>query len=351
MPLHIARLQRSKAWLMCKRDPQLAFYMMNLWMRSWHEVPAGSLENDDDVLADAAMCPPREWDKIKEKVLRGWMLQGDRLHHSVVQQIAAEAWERKQTQRQRTEKARQSKLQNSDGTTTKSVTGSVTASVTGSKGREGKGKRRESTSVLRTGGTPPTEVADEKPDIQTELYREAKAYLAQSAGKTGDQAGALVGKWLKDLGDDHAELLDVVRRARLERVAAPIPWIAAAVAARKATADGDASDPWGMAAWLARQPDVKPGRMSDGSTPPCINGTAVPISLQRVAEAAKLPETWRGELDPLGAWLRADISVTDRAVLDAIEDKARWMGANGRPIRSLDVFDAEVRAAARKSAA
>jgi hypothetical protein len=41
MPLYIQRLQRSKAWLRCKRRPELAFYMVNLWMRAWHEVPAG----------------------------------------------------------------------------------------------------------------------------------------------------------------------------------------------------------------------------------------------------------------------------------------------------------------------
>ncbi len=31
MPLDVARLRRSKAWLICKRRPELAFYMMNLW--------------------------------------------------------------------------------------------------------------------------------------------------------------------------------------------------------------------------------------------------------------------------------------------------------------------------------
>jgi uncharacterized protein YdaU (DUF1376 family) len=82
MPLYIGRLQRSKAWLTCKRDPALAFYMMNLWMRSWHEVPLGSIE-DDDILADAATCDPKTWDKIKDKVLRGWERRDGRLFHVV----------------------------------------------------------------------------------------------------------------------------------------------------------------------------------------------------------------------------------------------------------------------------
>lgn len=96
MPLEIARLRRSKAWLICKRRPDLAFYMINLWTASWHETPAGSLENDDDVLADVAMCAPEKWPKLKADVLRGWTECSDsRLYHEVVVEKAAEAWRSK----------------------------------------------------------------------------------------------------------------------------------------------------------------------------------------------------------------------------------------------------------------
>ena len=54
MPIMIAQLQRSRAWLICKKKPQLAFYMLNLWMAAWHGRPAASVENDDLVLADIA---------------------------------------------------------------------------------------------------------------------------------------------------------------------------------------------------------------------------------------------------------------------------------------------------------
>lgn len=114
MPLHISRLQKSKAWLACKRDPSLAFYMMNLWMRSWHEVPCGSLEDDDDVLADAAMCSVDKWEKVKEKVLRGWEKRGDRLFHAVVTEIAGDSWEKKKNQRRRTSSATEARIRNRD---------------------------------------------------------------------------------------------------------------------------------------------------------------------------------------------------------------------------------------------
>jgi hypothetical protein len=93
MPLEVARLRRSKAWLICKRRPELAFYMLNLWTASWHERPAGSLEDDDDVLADAAMCPPERWPEVKADALRGWIKCSDgRLYHPVVAEKVAESW-------------------------------------------------------------------------------------------------------------------------------------------------------------------------------------------------------------------------------------------------------------------
>jgi hypothetical protein len=98
MPLEILRLRRSKAWLICKRRPELAFYMINLWTAAWHERPAGSLEDDDDVLADLSMCPPKEWPKVKEDALRGWIKCDDgRLYHPVVVEKVRDAWKSKMT--------------------------------------------------------------------------------------------------------------------------------------------------------------------------------------------------------------------------------------------------------------
>jgi hypothetical protein len=96
MPLQVARLRKSKGWLICKRRPELAFYMMNLWTAAWHENPAGSLEDDDDVLADFAMCPPKEWAELRKEIMRGWVKCSDgRLYHEVVVEIALNAWKSK----------------------------------------------------------------------------------------------------------------------------------------------------------------------------------------------------------------------------------------------------------------
>ena len=92
MTIEIARLQRSKAWKLCRRRPELAFYMLNLWLASWHEVPAASLENDDESLCDLAQCDPERWPEVRGDVLRGWEECGDgRLYHATVAEVAIEA--------------------------------------------------------------------------------------------------------------------------------------------------------------------------------------------------------------------------------------------------------------------
>lgn len=143
MPLHIERLRRSKAWLRCKRRPELAFYLMNLWMRAWHEVPAGSIEADDDVLADAAMCSPDEWERIKSDVLQGWEERDGRWHHHVVTELATDGLQKVEASRKRTEAARQARLQNRSAYVTDAVTDDVSGPVTETKEKK-KGREEDS---------------------------------------------------------------------------------------------------------------------------------------------------------------------------------------------------------------
>lgn len=102
MPIEINRLRRSAAWRLARRKPELGYYMINLWLASWHEVPAGSLEDNDDALSDLAMCAPKRWPQVKQEVLHGWVKCSDgRLYHPVVAEKANGALQRKRTQSQR----------------------------------------------------------------------------------------------------------------------------------------------------------------------------------------------------------------------------------------------------------
>lgn len=64
-----------------------------LWCKSWTQLPAASLPNDDRVLAHLSGAGAR-WKKHKAMALRGWVLCADgRLYHPVVAEQAIDAWE------------------------------------------------------------------------------------------------------------------------------------------------------------------------------------------------------------------------------------------------------------------
>ncbi len=173
MPLQIEQLRKSKTWLRCRRRPDLGFYVMNLWMRAWHEVPAGSIEDDNDILADAAMCPPEKWEELRDILLEGWESRGGRVYHRTVTDLATEAVTKLRGNKKRTEAARlaaearrQTVAQDNVADTvtepvTDAVTGNVTSSVTDAvtdhegKGREGKIKEEPIGSSKKRGSRLP----------------------------------------------------------------------------------------------------------------------------------------------------------------------------------------------------
>jgi hypothetical protein len=95
--------------------------------------------------------------------------------------------------------------------------------------------RGEETPVSPIGETPPLRGASEPPgplDIRAQLWAEGKRILRALAGSPPNRVAALVGRWLRDMGDDCAALLAVLRDAEATRPVEPIAWIAAAVEVR-----------------------------------------------------------------------------------------------------------------------
>jgi hypothetical protein len=117
MPLHVARLRDSD--LAAEGHPEGCWYAVLLWAASWHQLPAGSLPDNDAVLA--RLCglgrDLRTFRKRRDDALRGFVKCSDgRLYHPVVAEQVVAAWQSKLEQRWRTECARVKKANQRNGT-------------------------------------------------------------------------------------------------------------------------------------------------------------------------------------------------------------------------------------------
>jgi len=107
MPLDVVRLRDSDLAVTAEADEFRCAVL--LWCAAWHQVPAASLPDDDKALAQYAGYGRvvKEWMKVREGALRGWVKCADgRLYHAVVAAKANEAWLAKLRQRLKTECAR-----------------------------------------------------------------------------------------------------------------------------------------------------------------------------------------------------------------------------------------------------
>ena len=94
MWLDVGRVLKSETWRLGTSDEKAA--AITLWMESWHEVPAGSLPNNDRLLSKLSQS--ERWPKSKAHALRNWVECSDgRLYHPIVATKALEAWIEKLT--------------------------------------------------------------------------------------------------------------------------------------------------------------------------------------------------------------------------------------------------------------
>ena len=96
IPLYADRLFNSDTWGLCDADEKIA--ALHLWCSAWHEEPAGSLPNNDRLLASRAGygVAVKSFLAVKKNAMRGWVLCTDgRLYHPVVASIALDVWKTK----------------------------------------------------------------------------------------------------------------------------------------------------------------------------------------------------------------------------------------------------------------
>ena len=99
MELDIVRLLDSDFFAMSTGDEFKAG--VALWGKSWNQVPAASLPTDDRILGHLAGVGRKDWPKVKEMALHGWIECDDgRLYHPTVAEKALKAWGERQAYRE-----------------------------------------------------------------------------------------------------------------------------------------------------------------------------------------------------------------------------------------------------------
>jgi hypothetical protein len=246
---------------------------LTLWVKSWDQVPAGTLPNDDIALARLAELgrDVETWKSVKTNALRGWHLCTDgRLHHAVLAGVVLEAWakRKKASTRGKAGAAARWKEVPENGASnayaikngasnapTKEIDGAsnahameqaskpiAQAMLVDGKRREGKGREEEDSVSPEVGETDPAEKAGSSnsqngakapsPDDRTWCFNEGLEWVAKAQGRSPKFIRSTMGKWLKDCGDDDKLLRRVIEEAAKLTPANPVSWITAAIATR-----------------------------------------------------------------------------------------------------------------------
>lgn len=257
MPLDVVRLRDSR--LVSHTTGEGFRCAVLLWCVAWHQVPAGSLPDDDLQLAQYAGFGRvvKEWKKLRAEALHGWVLCDDgRWYHPTVAEKALEAWTERLKQRYRTECARikkaaqrakvdaeypsfeewsvsQDKIVLSPGTEQESP--QDVAGETPSKGREGKG--REGNNSTEPNGSA-AGAAPAEPIPVDPIWGTGLAFLIRK-GIPEKPARSLIGQLRKTAGD--VQTGSMLADAESQDITDPAPWLMKAAAARAETGDTHAT--------------------------------------------------------------------------------------------------------------
>jgi uncharacterized protein YdaU (DUF1376 family) len=176
MPLDVVQLQNSESWAMA--DGWAAKALVNLWTKAWHQVPAGSLPDNDNLHRTWANVP--NWESVRDVALRGFIKCSDgRLYHRVICEKASKAW----NERKRFRQAAKARWKNKKTKDTTLVQDASNAHAT-------HGQQQHATHMQGTGtgtgrGRKIKNAAGAAPAVRSEeadLFRRGKAILGDSAG-------------------------------------------------------------------------------------------------------------------------------------------------------------------------
>lgn len=224
MPLDATRLMDSDLFALSTGDEFKA--AIALWCKSWLQVPASSLPDDDRVLAHLSGAGSK-WRKVKEMALRGFVRCSDgRLYHPVVAEKANDAWAKKQSYRDRSRKGNAKRWGSEKDKQEQSQSDplAIPVGILEPPKEEVKGK----------GYIPlPNGNGRTAPDSDKEFWGSATSYL--------DGKRSMIGKWIKQFGKP--ETAAAITAAQLERAVDPIAYIERTLQNGKARASPEFMSP------------------------------------------------------------------------------------------------------------
>jgi len=209
MPLHVSRLLDSDLFALSTGDEFKA--AISLWCKAWLQVPAGSLPDDDRVLAHLSGAGSK-WKRVKDMALRGFIKCDDgRLYHSTVCEKANEALGRKASFRERSRKGNEKRW----GTQKESVSDPLTIPKGVLKRPKGQGQGQGKSSVDKSTAASGVFLASST-DPDAAFWASAKAYLTPAKA-------SMIGKWVSQYGKDAAAA--AITAAQINRAVDPVPYI------------------------------------------------------------------------------------------------------------------------------
>lgn len=103
------RIKSSKTWRLCPLEQRNNLF--RLWMESWNEVPAGSWENDDEIISNAIDMPIRLFQAHRDQLMRGWYLAQDgRFYHAVITEMVVAMLQKRSSVAARVKRHRENQL-------------------------------------------------------------------------------------------------------------------------------------------------------------------------------------------------------------------------------------------------
>ncbi|HWH83221.1 MAG TPA: hypothetical protein VNU71_13400 [Burkholderiaceae bacterium] len=93
-------VKQGRTWILC--PPEMRPWLMMLWAWSWTNSPAGSYENDDELIAASIGMDYRLFMAHRDQLMRGWVLHSDdRLYHEHITTLVLDMGGRREKDRTR----------------------------------------------------------------------------------------------------------------------------------------------------------------------------------------------------------------------------------------------------------